>query len=121
MGHFNHLASRPIVGETAAGVGATYIIVDRYQDDINVQVTANGTVTFTVDWTIDNILWDTAAQAAVNLQNRPDLVDPASAAWTNLIGSGGVDAAAQLDNTVFALRIDITAGTGSVAYRIAQA
>ena len=120
-----HRRTRPIVGETAAGVGATYIVVDQGQDDTNVQVDAIGTVTFTVDWTNENILYDTAAIAAVNIggyQAEDDrYVDPASAQWTELIASGTADADAQFGSPIFALRINITAGTGSVGYVINQA
>lgn len=117
-----HRRTRPIVGETAAGVGATYIVVDQAADDTNVQVDAIGTVTFTVDWTNQNILH--GAPTAINLVQASDpdrYVAAASAQWTNLIASGAADAAAQLSSPIFAIRIDITAGTGSVGYAINQA
>lgn len=115
--------SRPIVGETPAGVGATYIVMDGYQDDINAQLTVVGTVTYTLDWTNQNILYDDTALAAVNMQNRePDrYVAPASADWVNAQASGAASAETQLGFPVFAVRINITAGTGSVKYHIAQA
>ena len=117
-----HSRKRPIVGETPAGTGATYIVLEAFEDDTNIQVIANGTVTFTVDSTVQNILYDTAAQAAVNVSNpNGRYVDPASAVWTNIITTGSADANVQLQNEpVFALRINITAGTGSVSYHITQ-
>jgi len=119
-----HSRRRPFTGETVAGVGATYIPVEAFQSDTDVQVVAVGTVTFTVDTTLENIMYDTAAQAAVNLRQPRDssrYVDPASAVWTNLIASGAVSARAALtDAPVFAVRINITAGTGSVRYAITQ-
>lgn len=121
-----HARSRPIVGRTPDGIGAHYIVVDGYQDDLNIQVVANGTVTFTVDSTLQNILYSTAAQAAVNVggQTPPEqdrYVDPASAVWTNEIASGSADARDTIVGPVFAIRINITVGTGSVSYHIAQA
>jgi hypothetical protein len=124
MGH-NYLArNRPIVGETPAGVGATYIVVEGYEDDVNIQCTVVGTVTYTVDWTNQNILYDAAAIKAVNVAQVSDperYVDPASADWVNAQASGAVTADTQLGFPVFALRINITAGTGSVRYHITQA
>jgi hypothetical protein len=123
MGHKPR--ARPIVGETPAGTGETYVIVDGYQDDLNIQVVAVGTVTFTVDSTVQNILYDAAAQAAVNIvpqvAQAVRYVDPGSAVWNNEIASGGANAFATLNAPVFAVRINITAGTGSVQYHIAQA
>jgi hypothetical protein len=123
MGH-NYLGrNRPIVGETPAGVGATYIVVEGYEDDVNIQVIANGTVTFTVDYTLQNILYDATAIAAVNIGNAEGrYVDPASAVWINEIASGSASTQSTMTDTpIFALRINVTAGTGSVGYVIAQA
>lgn len=118
-----HSRRRPITGETDAGVGATYIVVESFEDTLNIQVSVVGTVTFTVDWTNQNVLYDTAALAAVNLRQPHDAsryVDPASADWANLITTGSADANAQIQFPVFAIRIDVTAGTGSVNYAITQ-
>lgn len=112
---------RPIVGTTPTGVGATYIIVEAFEDSMNVQVSVNGTVTFTVDWTNMNIMYDANALAAVNITNDDGrYVAPASADWVNFITSGSADANAQLQFPVFAIRINITVGTGSVDYHISQ-
>jgi archaellum component FlaF (FlaF/FlaG flagellin family) len=117
-----HRRTRPIVGETAAGVGITYIVVDQGCDDTNVQVTAEGTVTFTVDWTNENILYDATAIAAVNIANDADrYVAPGDATWVALITTGSADANAALTTPVFAIRVNITAGTGTVKYHINQA
>lgn len=120
-----HKRTRPYVGRTPDGIGATYIIVEADERPSNVQVTVNGTVTFTVDWTNENILYDATALAAVNLsQPAPEqdrYIDPASATWVNLISSGSADANASIDVPVFAVRINITVGTGSVSYHITQA
>lgn len=117
-----HARKRPIVGQTPAGTGATYIVVEAFEDDTNIQVVANGTVTFTVDSTVQNILYDATAQAAVNIGNPEGrYVAPASAVWKNVITTGSADANAQIANEpIFALRINITAGTGSVSYHITQ-
>ena len=116
-----HSRRRPFTGETPAGVGITYIPVEAFQANTNVQAVAVGTVTFTVDTTLENILYDAAAKAAVNISDDSRYVDPASAAFTNLIASGSVDATASVNDTpIFAVRINITAGTGSVRYAITQ-
>jgi hypothetical protein len=112
--------NRPIVGSTAAGVGIKYIPVDRYNDDLSIQCDAIGTVTFTVDWTNDNIYYNTAAQSAINLQPREGLKDPTAAIWGNLIASGSVDVSGTAGFPVNFLRINITVGAGSVNYVINQ-
>lgn len=118
---------RPRTGTTPVGVAPTYIVVDPVLESTTVQVIANGTVTFTVDFTDQNIMYDAAAQAAVNVggYGNPNAryVVPASAVWTNLIASGAVSAKANIgnDELVFAIRINITAGAaGSVTYTINQ-
>jgi hypothetical protein len=85
-----------------------------------VQCIANGTVTFTVDSTIQNIFYSTAAIAAKNLDTNR-YVDPASAAWAVVETTGSVDTLSNIDTPVFAFRINQTAGTGSVSYTILQA
>jgi hypothetical protein len=114
--------SRPIVGTTATGTGATYIIVSGHSPRTTINLVANGTVTFTVDSTIQKINWDATALAnCVNLQpNNEAWVAPASATWVNEVASGSVDANASLSTPINGIRIDITAGTGSVGYRIQQ-
>lgn len=117
--------TRPVVGRTADGTGAHYIVIEANERPTNVQVIANGTVTFTVDWTNQNILYDATGKAAVNVdgQTPPEQdrhVAPGSATWVNLIASGSASANASLDTPAFALRINVTAGTGSVSYHITQ-
>lgn len=117
-----HARRRPIVGRTPDGVGAHYIVVESFLDDMSAQFVANGTVTYTVDSTIQNILFDSAQQAAVNATAEEDrYTAAASAIWTNEVASQvNTDSIATLTKVVFAIRIDITAGTGSVSYHIAQ-
>lgn len=116
-----HTRKRVITGETPAGVGATYIVVEGFEDTVNIHTQAIGTVTtLTIDWTNQNILYDATALAAVNVNvpNDPGrYVAPTSADWNNIVSAVG---ATQLQFPVFAIRIDITAGTGSVAYQITQ-
>lgn len=122
-----HTRKRPITGTTPAGTGATYIPVESFEDDTTVRVTVNGTVTFTVDSTQENILYDATALAAVNVgggnAGNPNdrYVAPADAVWENEITSGSVDAQATItQKLVFGIRINVTAGTGSVTYHILQ-
>jgi len=119
-----HSRKRPYTGTTPDGTGATYVIVETFLDDTRIHVVANGTVTFTVDSTAQNITYDAAAQAAVNVVQPSDpgrYVAPTAADWDNEIASGSVDASVAIsDKPIFAVRINITAGTGSVSYTIAQ-
>lgn len=117
----SHSRLRPITGETAAGIGATYIVVEAANEPVNIQTVANGTVTtVSIDWTNQNILYDATALAAVNLSSPSDperYVAPASATWQTGAAALG---ALSLAFPVFAIRINITAGTGSVRYHITQ-
>lgn len=118
-----HSRKRPYTGTTPVGVGATYIIVETFLTDTRIHVVANGTVTFTVDSTAQNITYDAAAIAAVNVTNDEGrYVAPTAADWDNEIASAGVDASVSIaDKPIFAVRINITAGAaGSVSYTIAQ-
>lgn len=120
-----HSRKRPFTGTTPVGVGATYVIVETCLDDWRVHAVANGTVTFTVDSTSQNITYDAAGQAAVNVAMPTDpgrYVAPTAADWDNEIASGSVDASAAVSaKPVFAFRINITAGAaGSVSYTIQQ-
>ena len=122
-----HSRRRPITGTTPDGVGITYIVVEPFSDDISIQCIANGTVTYTVDSTYQNILYDATAQAAVNIGNPNDrFVAPTAAIWTNQTASGSASASDNIDDgagndvLVFALRVNITAGTGSITYTVNQ-
>lgn len=119
-----HSRKRPYTGTTPVGVGATYIVVETCLDDFRVHCVANGTVTYTVDSTSQNILYDATAQAAVNIGNPNErYVVPASADWDNEIASQvSTDSSVAVSNKpVFAFRINITAGAaGSVTYTIQQ-
>jgi len=119
-----HTRKRPITGTTPTGVGIKYIIVEAgHVDDTSIRVIANGTVTFTVDSTYENILYDATAKAAINIGNPNErYVAPTDAVWKNEIASGSVTATTLLQSEpIFAIRINITAGTGSVTYTILQA
>lgn len=114
------MSTPTIRGTTAAGTGTTYIPVDRLQAQMSIQFVANGTVTFTIDGTGDNVLYDTATIAAANMQGRKDLVDPSAAMWDEIVASGSSSGDAFTERKFRALRIAITAGSGSVTYVINQ-
>lgn len=115
--------TRPYVGRTPDGTGAHYIVIEADERPTNIQVVANGTVTaYTVDWTNQNILYDAAASAAVNVgptAEQDRYTDPASAAWTQVFDQTATQGS--VDVPVFAIRINITTGTGSLSYHITQA
>lgn len=115
---------RPITGITPAGVGATYVIVEGYQDDINVQIVEDGTTTnWLVQWTNQNILYDDTALQAVNLQQRGEgdrYVAPASAQWadfTPVLNQDTPGNASSISDPIFALRIQVLAGVSTDALR----
>jgi hypothetical protein len=118
-----HGYARPIVGTTPTGVGIHYIILNRYAENVRIETSVNGTVTdYDVDWTIDNIMFDATALKAVNLQPNAERVAPTDATWivTTINAASGSDAL-EFSRPVFALRVNLIAGTGSVTYRILQA
>jgi hypothetical protein len=117
-----HRRKRPYTGTTPAGVGIHYIVVETFLTDTRIAVIANGTVTFTVDSTIQNILYTAVDQAAVNVASDADrYIAPTAAVWANEIASGSANAEVSItDKPIFAVRINITAGTGSVTYTINQ-
>ncbi len=116
-----HSRRRPITGQTVANVvAATYIIVEMTDRPTTIQCIANGTVTYTVDRTIQNIFYSTAVIAAKHLDTNR-YVDPAAAAWASVATTGSVSTLNDVDTPVFAFRINQTAGTGSVTYTILQA
>jgi len=104
--------SRPIV-VTATGTGIQYIPINRYAQDITIQVTAGGS-TFTVDYTLDNIVRDQAN--SYDVHGGP-LVEPASAEWTEITLTAG---AFRGSVQAMALRLNVTAYVGDVIVRIAQ-
>ena len=116
--------ARPIVGTTPTGTGETYIILNRYAEKVRIETSVIGTVTdYDVDFTLDNITFDTATLAnAINLQPIGDRVSPTAAVWvaTAINASAGTDSD-EFTRPVFGLRVNIIAGTGSVKYRILQA
>ena len=113
--------TRPYVGRTADGTGAKYIVIEADERPTNIQLVVNGTVTaYTVDWTNQNILFDSKEQSGVNAIAEEDrYTEAGSAVWTQLFDQTATQG--QLDFPAFALRINITAGTGSISYHITQA
>lgn len=119
-----HSRKRPITGQTVAGVAIKYVIVEMNDRPTTIQCIANGTITFTVATTIQNIMYDATALAAANLNSPADddrYVAPTDAVWTEIEASGIVTTLTSVDTPVFAFRINQTAGTGSVTYTILQA
>jgi hypothetical protein len=110
------MSQRVIVKETVAGVGITYIPINRYAQGLTVQCTPNGAATFTVDYTLDNVI----RGAANPYDTSEGLVAPASAVWSNLIASGAVAVAFNGTLSAYCLRINQTVGAGNVSVRISQ-
>ncbi len=115
-----HARKRPIAG-SLTGIGEKIIVIEAFQRPTTIQVAANG-ATLTVAYTVENVLYDAAALAAVNNSSPQDsdrYVDPSSATWTTITLSGGIGT---LDVPAFAVRINVTVAGGSpVQYHITQA
>jgi hypothetical protein len=110
------MAGRSIRITTPAGTGATYVPIDRFPVKAVVQAIAVGTVTFTVDYTNDQII-----RGLTNPYDKSeDIVTAANANWTNLIASASASGAFRGDLQAYALRVNITAGTGSVLLIVNQ-
>lgn len=103
------------------GTGEAIVVVESFQRPSTVQIDLNGG-TATVEYTLQNVLYDAAALAAVNINTPEDTgryVDPAAADWTAVTITAGIGT---LDIPVFAIRINATgAGTPGIDYHIAQA
>ena len=115
-GSRNRVYAGRIVGTTDQ-----IIVIESFQRPTTVQLDVNGG-TATVEYTVQNVLYDAAAQAAVNINTPVDTgryVDPGSADWTAATITGNI---ATLDVPIFAVRINVTvAGTPGVDYHITQA
>lgn len=96
---------------TQTGVGTTaWIPLNRMQTPFNVSLGAviSGTVTYTIQHTFDNVLDPTIAQGTITAFDNVNM----TAQTTNSTGNYAFPVAA--------VRLNITAGTGSVALTILQ-
>lgn len=89
------------------GVGSKVIPVDRFRDSMSVQVTVEGTATWDIKWTADNVYRD----AGPYKWNDP----PGGA-----LGASA-DGQAQLTHPMMALQLNVTAGTGTAHLTVLQA
>jgi len=110
------MTQRVIVKDTVAGVGVTYIPINRYAQNITIQCVPNGAATFAVDYTTDNVIRGVANP----YDTSEGLTAPASANWTNLIASGAVAVAFNGSVSAYCLRINQTVGAGNVSVHISQ-
>ena len=98
------MASRPNT-VSLTGVSDVTIPVNRYDENMTVQIAVTGTATWTLKWTLANVMrGDTPAWA-----------DHPAGALT-----GSAEGQAQFDFPVTALQLAITAGTGNVTAIIVQ-
>jgi hypothetical protein len=95
-----------VIVASQRGVGAKYIPIDRYADDITLVVVPNG-ATYTVDYTLQNILRTIRGDE----QESDDLVLAANANWTPL--GALTNDALRVKLQAFALRLDVSATTGA--------
>lgn len=114
--------ARPVSASIPAGAATVVIPLNRYAARSHIQVDVTGANTFSIDSTLDTILWDqTVVDAAVNLQPRgDDVAGPSTAAWVEEQASGGVDSTLKLNSPVAAIRIVKTVGAGTALVRIQQ-
>lgn len=117
-----HSVARPVIVDVPANAITINIPVNRHASRTTFQIDLTGANTFSVESTLDTILWSDAALVAVNLQPRGgDVVDPSDAAWVEELASASVDAQFQLNSPVAALRVIKTVGAGTAKVRIQQA
>ncbi len=107
--------TRPIVGETQAGTGTTDIVVGA-ANTYTMQFQAIDTVTYDVATTVQNILFDGNTANVPADSNRYISAD--SAEWETIQASTTSDVQISLGRPIFAIRITISAGSGSVAYHL---
>jgi len=115
--------ARPVNASVVAGANTVNIPLDRYANRTHIQVILTGANTFSIDSTLDSILFSTAVLAsAVNLQpNNPARQDPSTANWSEELPSA-VDTPADvhLNAPVAAIRIVKSAGAGTAEVRVQQ-
>lgn len=114
MGH--SIRSRPI-RRTITGVSTVNIPVDRYAEDLTINIESGGS-TFSVNYTNDNIIRGQAN--SYDVHNGSDVVAPASANFTELIASGAVDAEFRGKVQAYAIQVDVTIFVGDVIVTITQ-
>lgn len=95
---------RPI-SRSQTGVGEVVIPVNRFEANTSIQVAVTGTVTYAVDWTLDD-----------PQESSPQWSDFLAGAF----GSSAAGATA-IDYPVRALRLNVTAGAGTATVKIMQA
>lgn len=117
-----HGYARPVSASVVAGANTVVIPLNRYASRSHIQVALTGANTFSIDSTLDNILWNTATLAsAVNLQpNSPDDADPTTAAWVEEQASGTADVTLKLNSPIAAIRVVKTVGAGTAEVRVQQ-
>jgi hypothetical protein len=97
---------RPIkVSQT--GEGSKVIPLDRFRDSTTLQVVVEGTVTWNLKWTADNVYRDAAPYQ-----------------WNDPLGGAFGSSAngnSHLTYPVMALQLNVTAGTGTAALTVLQA
>ncbi len=113
--------ARPVVVSIPAGAITKDIPLNRHADRTTIGVAITGANTYSIDSTLDTVLWDTVALKAVNLQPRTgDVVDTGSANWVEELASGSVTASLTLNAPVAAIRIVKSGGAGTAEVRIQQ-
>ena len=117
-----HNYSRPHTTSIPAGAVTVVIPLNRYSARTHVQVALTGANTFSIDSTLDTVLWDQAViDGAVNLQPRgDDVADPTTAAWVEEQASGTADVTLKLDSPIAAIRVVKSVGAGTALVRVQQ-
>lgn len=117
-----HGYARPVSASVPAGAATIVIPLNRYASRSHIEVSLTGANTFSIDSTLDTILWEQAVlDGAVNLQPRGDDVDdPTTAAWVEEQASGTADVTLKLNAPIAAIRIVKSVGAGTAEVRVQQ-
>jgi hypothetical protein len=114
--------ARPISSSVPAGAATVVIPLNRYAARSHIQVAITGANTFSIDSTLDTVLWDQSViDGAANLQPRgDDVADPSTAAWVEEQASGSASVTLKLNSPVAAIRIVKSVGAGTAEVRVQQ-
>lgn len=117
----SHSTARPIVVNIIAGAVTKNIPLNRHASRTRIDVVLTGANTFSIDETLDTILWDATALTAINLQPRTgDVTDPTTANWVEVQASAAASSTLVLNSPVAAIRIVKSLGAGTAEVRIQQ-
>lgn len=118
----SHSTARPVVTSVIAGAVTKVIPLNRHASRTRIDVVLTGANTFSIDETLDTVLWDAAVIASAwNVAGRTgDVTDPTTANWAEIQVSASASSSLVLNSPIAAIRIVKSAGAGTAEVRIQQ-